>query len=605
MQAPITLLHEDPSQGTEGTTPILLAGTFDRLYRHTPDGSWVMIMASHNCDDGERYASRFLVAQLAGVFFIGHTRGGFWTYTTGDSAEDDGHGTYSYARQVDDLIVLGIEQAQCVAQLKGFFFAGNLKVDGVNDPSLLHWSDFEGPAAWIPGGESQAGYVSFGSDHIVALMPMGNSLIVYCNRSIWIGAYTGDESVWAFERIYSGDQVPFYPRAIADVGDAHVYMGANTLFMLLRGERQPRLLPWLDDLSGIVYQRPRPELLADLPAGVLVLPDSKVGPECAKPCMFFDSNDSIVYLSWQDSTPDANPEWTVAFSLIHRTSCVVDHGFTAGSMTRQPVSGERMTYRKWIFDELACPAHPAINEHDPFASLSPPENPPDHIYNDTEDPSLPPSPDSWCSRLAGTCLTVCPPCHGPSRLIMASSEDYAIKEFAWEFDRREMIAGIEASGDWNNIPTDPQKFPDEAEGANPASEAVYDLRNYATLFQSDMILGREYNTALGTIEPALTRLDHEATDETAAMPWTFHGQGAAAASARCSDWSEDFTDDFNCVPANVARKSYLLGEENPVLQLDVEGHYVGFRFWCGGPENIGPVAFIGYSFYTSDPTSLK
>lgn len=591
-RAPITLLHEEATQGVEGRQPILIAGTYDRLFRYTADGSWIMLHAAANCDDGERYSARFLAAQLSGAFLFGHTRGGFWTYVNGAVPEPDGD-TYSYLTPVDDLIVLGIEQASGISQLKGFFFIGGLKVAGVLEPGLMHWSDFEDPRAWIPGGESQAGYVSFGSDHYVTSLPMGNSLIVYCRKSIWMGTYVGEEIVWQWERIYSGDNVPRYPRAVVDLGDAHMYLSDNTIFMLVRGERTPRLIPWLDDLSGIIFKGPREELLLDLPPGVVTLPKGRIGGDCLMPCGFYDSNDQLVHFSWQDSEVDAEPKWSVVLSLQHHTSCLVDHGFTAGTMTRQSTYGTSETFRHWMFRTSLCSDNPVprpnLNEHTPYPPNSPEPGTPDTI-------------EEWCQSLAGTCFTVCPPCHGPARLLMASAHDYCLKEFRWSFDRREMVFSTEDGGAWNNVPME-GALPGTAVGPNPYDIATYAVENYATLFQTDLVMGRTYTTAFDRIEPGLARLDSDPPmfgDTTGDMPWPFHVQGAAAASARCTSWSPEFIDLFACAPGGTAAKSYLMGEENPVLQISVEGHYVGYRFWCGKPGNIGPVAFTGLGLEFSE-----
>lgn len=601
---PYTLLWESSVEGVDGQPPLLLAGTANRLFRYTPDGTTVLLHSHEFCDDGDLFGARFGVAQLAGLFAVIHTRGGIWDLTAESTAQAT-PGFYSYLRPNDSAIALGIQQAQLVHQSHGFFFFSDLIVDGVRERGLTHWTDFESTNL-TPGGESQAGFFSFGGEAILRKLDLGNSVVFYTDKAIWLANYVGGEIVWSFERIYQGPDVPRYPWSVVDVGDAHVYLSANTMFFLLRGERSPRVFGWIDKATGIIFSGARPELLDGLPEGLLSLPGKLNPRDCQRVSAWYNDNERHLWIAWQDDSEEVTvPNWCMVLSLQHQTSCLVDHGFTAGVMTKQPIPGTRQTFRQHLWETLGCEPHPIINEHsidygEPI--LAPPLN----LYNETEDPDLPPGQNSvYCSDMeqAGRCLTVCPQCIGANRLIMACAEDFSIKEWSWEYGLREQISNVdelETILPWNNVPIEDEPW--AAVGPNPVVEAEYRHDNFVTLFQSDAIIrGKESASwTLSSFELGLSAF-HANADEVADLypfPWNFFANGAGGDSARCVIWNETDQDEFGCPPEEeAAMPSYVLGSANPLLHVEAEGRYVAFRFWTGdapgGTNRCGPVAFTG------------
>jgi len=616
VKEPITLLFESGTEGVQGLPPLLLAATASRLYRYTPDGSWVLLHNIANCETGDVFGPRYIAAQLAGLFMIAHTRGGIWDLTM-QSEPDGSTATYSYLVPNDSAIALGIEAANVISQSHGFFFIADVTVAGVKERSTTYWTDFES-TNFILGGESQAGYFSFGSDVVVAAEPLGNSLVFYCDHSIWLANYVGGELVWSFERIYVGDDVPQYPRAVVNLGDRHVYLTDTQVRVLVRGERTPRLVEWMDDAAGCIFLGMRQELTEGMPEPLLVPLRGATG-SCIVPCGFWDATERLLYFSWRDAQPEADPDadikglpnWTLAISLANETACLLDYGITAGVLSRQPAHGVSETWRTMLWRTMGCPANPDLNENDPFPPNTPAGVPMEVFYNAGEDPLWtldemkgtysylgPPSPDSWCTQMIESgegCITVCSDCTGLARLVIASAEDFALKEFSWRFDRRERISAEVPGGPWHNTPASKGSY--MAVGPNPVSIATYVLDSYPTLFQTDAVVGKTNRWRFQSMDIAMAKLDADPTDATADMPWPVNGQGASAESARCPSWNYVSADAFNCKPPSVATKSYLAGEENPTVHLEVEGRYLAYRFWCGGDDNIGPVAFTGVTYW--------
>lgn len=593
---PVTLLYESGLEGVEDRPNLLLAGTANKLARYSVDGSWTLMHSVSFCDDGDWISSRFLCAQLAGLCLVAHTRGGFWdlTFNAVPTGTDDG---YTYLTPNDSLIALGIESARIVVQSKGFFFVAGLVVGGVEQPSLAHWSGFES-TNFIPGGDSEAGYISLGGGKLLAAEELGNGVVFYTDRAIWLATYVGGDTVWAFDRIYSGPDVPTYPRSVVNCGDFHAYVTSNSIRLLFRGERTPREFDWLNKASGCMFNGIRSGLLDGMPAGSVDGP-SKISSGCLHLVGWYNPIDKLIGFSWADRS-SVVPNWTILLSIDHKTACLVDHGITAAVMTQQPLPGTEESLRAFLTRTMGCEAKPDINEHDPFPEGYPEAGEePAHLYNATEDPSLGPDDDSYCSIIEASdspCLTHCSPCAGPLRMIFASAEDYCLKEFRWDFDRREELDTIEDPQEWNNAPVDDQKF--SAEGPNPVAAATYRIDSYLTLFQSDLFITGDGGLAyIKSVSVAMVPMDTGAdmTDElvpSIAMPWPSSGQGCSAESAKCVSWNLVDVDQFACGVASDL-PSYVRGAENPELHIEVEGRYVAYRIYWGGSLNIGPVAFTG------------
>jgi hypothetical protein len=557
----------------------------------------VLLHSTTFCDDGDWIGSRYLVAQLAGLCLIGHTRGGFWDMTLAATPVASTTG-YTYLTPNDSLIALGIEAANIIIQSRGFFFVADLTINGSRERSAVYWGDFES-TNFIQGTNSSAGFTSLGGDELIWAEELGNSIVFYTNRSIWLASYVGGDLVWSFDRIYTGPDVPWYPRAVVNIGDAHIYpTKQSTLRMLFRGERTPRAFDWLDKASGAIFNGLHQRVLEGMPEGAVDYP-RKINQGCLHMVGWYNSVDQLVSFSWADQTSDL-PNWTMHLSIQFKTACLSDHGVTVAVMTRQPLAGERESLRAFLRRTMGCTAYPDLNEHDPYPEDYPgaAETPPS-LYNATEDPALDPDEDSYCSIIAASdspCLSHCPPCPGKLRMIFASAEDYALKEWRWDWDRREIVESVEVADEWNNVPLDGQDF--SAEGPNPVGLATYRIDSYYTLFQTDSFIdGKAQEIYLKSISVDMVAMDAGA-DLTAelvpssVMPWPTFGQGAGGFSAGCMSWNVRDEDAFSC-GLEVDAPSYVHTSENPEVHLEVEARYVAYRLYWGGVSNIGPVAFTG------------
>lgn len=178
-------------------------------------------------------------------------------------------------------------------------------------------------------------------------------------------------------------------------------------------------------------------------------------------------------------------------------------------------------------------------------------NTPLYLWNETEDPTLPLHPDSWCARLGDTTVAdLCDNCDSSPTFLMADASDFTIKENEPETFLREQYLG----------------------------NSTWESQGYYTLLQSDLSL-------LGANEEKLVKqlaVDFEAAVQEPAS--SLVGEIAYSSQPKCSTWKNIGSRELRCLTEYDAAQ-HAANNTRPDLQAKYPTHYRG--------------KYIGYRIHTS------
>ena len=220
-------------------------------------------------------------------------------------------------KEIDELALVGITRARAIEEFKGFLFIGDIVMDGIRYPTGIAWSDYENPLAWDPltlnaDGSSRLSGMSnldLSGESVVAMKKQGDYLVVYCERSIWRVTYTGDtETIFNFEKVYSGKDSVFYPNTLVQVGDFHFYMGKDDIYSFNLSSRVPERTEFIHKASPVIY--------------------NNLTSDCELPVAGYNESENEVWFSWATSGATANSQTLIVnvnYGKVHR----VDYGFSA------------------------------------------------------------------------------------------------------------------------------------------------------------------------------------------------------------------------------------------------------------------------------------
>lgn len=122
-------------------------------------------------------------------------------------------------------------KAKCCEYVTPYLLLGNLIEGGNNHPYKLAWCDTGNPEVWS-GALTNAGSV-FLSDEpspIRKIKKLKNYAMVYKDESVYRGFQVGSPDIWDFLCLGLGNGI-YSPRAIADNGIQHFYMGLQDFYM--------------------------------------------------------------------------------------------------------------------------------------------------------------------------------------------------------------------------------------------------------------------------------------------------------------------------------------------------------------------------------------
>ena len=445
-QESITLLQSIPSPTGARR---LLAGTKTRLYVNDDhSGNWRII--------GDGYGGCFQDDEdciCAPTRFKAATLGDLTVFTN----NVDPVQVWQFDRAVDgcdqraaqpmlELLEVGISTAELVIEFKGFVLIANVVQDGIRIKNRIFWSDFNDGAAWIPGGESLAGFTDLGaSEEILNWATIGGKLRIYTNKAIYDGQLVGDSQlsqaglVFAFTEVYRGTALPVYRNTLVKAGAQHYFMGESTIYRMAEYDTAPTEFQWIRFASGAVFDG----IPSRWVEGAGDLFDTEpINPEmCDNAVAGYREKDGSVWFSYP-ITEGKCPFATLILWPDQAKATIVDHGFTAFC---QHVPSTRQSWRDFLADAGICEATLEEKEGEPC--------PADFnstgytcLWNATEDASLPMDGNAAFSAFCGICLEdLCRSCETDVKFVMASSTDGCLKEFSEDHFYRERLTAVTAA----------------------------------------------------------------------------------------------------------------------------------------------------------------
>lgn len=557
---PITMIEEIQTQS--GTRKVI-AATKSRIYvNDAKGGNWRIIAdrigghyGSHNCDC---HPNRFEMAQIGNIVLLSNGIDPLLFWEIGDGP--DGCNFWS-ADYVVDLALLDIESADCIAAWNGFAFIGNVVELGTRHESRLYWSDYNDPRSWAPTQESLAGYHEFGiGESIIAIKPIGGVVRVYTNKAIYDAILVGGDQVFHVREVYRGPDVPWFRNSVINLGDAHFYVGEDSAYFTQEHDGTPQRVEWVHRAVGVIFEGLDADLVdgftAYLPAFGPVNKARQENLICG-----YDSERKTIWISWP--TDDNNcPNMSLILNRQYGTSSLVDHGFTA-------FANYEVDYRPSIRDFFVSQGFcsladlTAAKEGPPCDIGATEVDPPYFLVNETENPDLDPSINSICNNLSGVFIEdLCREMSSDSRFIMASAEDYCIKEFTPDQYLREQL--VDYGWSYN---------------CGTAVPGIYSNDGYTSMIQGGA-------DEFGTPEEKLVRkvkVDFEADIQT--TPNQIYAQVGFGSQPSCLQWTNPQSNELACLTdftegEHVTNKTRA--SDTPVFHFYRAGVYLNWRFYITG-----------------------
>lgn len=176
---------------------------------------------------------------------------------------------------------------------------------------------------------------------ILRIAPLEKRLVVYRNRSIFLGSYTGTATdPLTFERVYQGEKTLYYRYTLATVdGSFHLYAGANSFLRFDLTNQYPIELEPLELCKDLFYSK------ASLTFGDYIFAANN--PITKEVWFCYPNNADFL-------TGDATDLSVLAYDYQYGTASTIDVGFTAASYVEKPLSyiADRATENWFIMGTL-------------------------------------------------------------------------------------------------------------------------------------------------------------------------------------------------------------------------------------------------------------
>lgn len=120
-----------------------------------------------------------------------------------------------------------------ICSVKGFVFVGNTKEATYGDSPDRWWcSAYLNATDWVPSVATQCttGRLVDSPGAITAVKPLGDTVVIYKDRSLYVGYYVGPPSVWQM-RLVSNTIGCTSQDAVVDIGNAHVFVGFDDIYL--------------------------------------------------------------------------------------------------------------------------------------------------------------------------------------------------------------------------------------------------------------------------------------------------------------------------------------------------------------------------------------
>lgn len=560
----------------------LIAGTQSSIYQlNERTGNWRIIAdgfgglrnslmpdcsTKEKCGCGDR---RFSSAALGNYMLFVNNFDPVQSYQFDDPAEGC---ELRSVHPVPDLAALGIESARTVAAWKGFMFLGGVIENGRIRANRVHWSDFNAPLIWVPEVNNEASFQDLGfGEEILCIQPIGDFLFFYTTSGIWqCTLVEASQGRFRFRQIYKGPDVPRYQYSMVNTGEANIYLGENGIFVWTLLDSEPKRIEWMHKASGVIFNGLSNDFIQGYPH---MFPFGSINTSrCNQAVGGYDEMEKQVWFSWPSDNFDC-PTVGLILNLRYAAASIVDHGFTAFGNFR---SDTRPNIRDFLREYEACHLNEfgvLVKEGTPYdADDEPFGDPPLYLFNPTENPDLPMHPDSLCAKFGDLRIQdICQGCDSGPIFVMASSEDYALKQYSKATYYRERF----------NDEQDPGIC---AFAVAPDGE-TYCADGYASLIQGDMNdFGQDEDKYINGI-----LVDFEAVAQT--TPNMLKCQVAYGEQPKCATWVDLNDEELRCLSDSSAAE-HDANNTRPGRPANFKsyrrGRYIGWRLWVDVP--VGDVS---------------
>lgn len=486
---PITMLRSiDRANGGR----VLLVGTQSRVYSlNESTGNWRIIGDGFGGGTISGVpARRFRAAALNDTVILTNDYDTVQYHDIGQPVEGCGMQAMNSIPELEDD--MKVTRARVVASFNGVVLLMNVVQDGVHQPSRIRWCGLNQPQKWIsPDPETIAGFLDLDyGETILAASPLGGSMIIYTDRSIWSLTATGSSSVFTAVRLYNEPKERngclLYPNSLASSGDAHYYAGRDGVYRWNQYSSAPERVEWMHKSTGVMFDND----------------STKVDPDvCEQVVGSFRTERKEYWLSWPRAGDAGNPSYTLVFNTLYGITDIVDAGFTALTNYR---SDTRITLREWLIQYCICTLAELLPEFEKeglpssiCAGSCALPTPPTTLYTSTgfvHDPDIQdwtqnPDPDSLCALLGDVRIDdFCGDCQEQQVFIGAASADWCLKEIGASFNRE--VCNNAATGTGSFI-----TLSDESQGYCPF-EGDYQAVGYNSILRGTFALGGDVNEKL-------------------------------------------------------------------------------------------------------------
>lgn len=338
----------------------------------------------------------------------------------------------------DDLETIGLTKAALVWEWKGVIFFADVEMDSERHANRVVWGDYRNPQSFDPTKpETIAGYkdLNYGERILAGGPTVAGTFMIYTTKGIWELSAVGGTQVFAWKEAYPGADNDFvgvmkYENTLIDIGGEHLYLAKDRPYLFSPYRSAPEPVEWLHRAAGVLY-------------------DDIDTTACAAHIGF--CHDDEAFISVKRTTDDL-PGITLRINTQYKVCDVIDHGFTAAVNFRsQPIQ----SIRDFIADKRICTlagldalGYGFENEGLPSPAADPTaEFEPQSFYTstsqtigdvETEDwDAATADADSLCALLGDVSLdSICRNCEGVSKLILASSADWCLKEYGGFYRER-------------------------------------------------------------------------------------------------------------------------------------------------------------------------
>ncbi len=129
-------------------------------------------------------------------------------------------------------------KAACIDTVGEFVMAGDTSDATYGDaPDRVWWSAFADHTNWTPAISTQCGTLRLTDSpgRIRAVKTLGDNVVVYKDRAMYVATYNGPPTLWGFE-LLPGDIGTPAQETVVNIGPAHIFMGYED-FYLFDGSR--------------------------------------------------------------------------------------------------------------------------------------------------------------------------------------------------------------------------------------------------------------------------------------------------------------------------------------------------------------------------------